>query len=73
MQHDEHGRHAASVEPDAGSPDVTDAPARHRKKHARVRTDPVPGTDPNPAPEPPRSTGTENDARLKQDVPPHWG
>ena len=70
MEHDEHGRHAASAEPDAG--ETPEAPARHRKKHARVRTDPVPGSDPTPTPEPPRSTGTENDTRLKQDVPPHW-
>jgi len=48
-------------------------PAVPRRKHRRVTTEPVPGTDPNPAPEPPRGTGTENDARLKQDVPPHWG
>jgi len=56
--------------------DVSASPAassQSRRKHRRVTTEPVPGTDPNPAPEPPRGTGTENDARLKQDVPPHWG
>jgi len=55
---------------DPAAADETPAP---RRKHRRVTTQPVPGTDPNPTPEPARSTGTENDARLKQDVPPHWG
>ena len=44
-----------------------------RRKGRRVTTEPVPGTDPTPAPEPSRSSGTENDARLKADKPPHWG
>jgi len=44
-----------------------------RRKHRRVTTEPVPGSDPSPAPEPPRTSGTENDDRLKRDVPPHWG
>ena len=48
------------------------APEPRRRKHRRVTTAPVPGSDPNPEPEPPRSSGTENDAQLKQDVPPHW-
>jgi len=43
-----------------------------RRKRRRVTTEPVPGTDPNPAPEPERSTGSENDERLKADKPPHW-
>ena len=41
-------------------------------KHARVTTEPPLGSDPNPAPEPARSSGAENDARLKEDVPPHY-
>jgi len=49
--------------------DATPAP---RRKHRRVTTEPVPGSDPSPQPEPPRTSGTENDDRLKQDVPPHW-
>jgi len=46
---------------------------RARRPHRRVTTQAVPGTDPTPAPEPSRSSGTENDARLKADKPPHWG
>jgi len=71
-------KHAADAEPDAGAP-VTAEPDHHgahekpTRTHRRVTTDPVPGTDPSPEPEPSRSSGTENDARLKQDVPPHWG
>jgi hypothetical protein len=41
-------------------------------KHARVTTEPPEGSDPNPAPEPTRTSGKENDARLKEDVPPHY-
>ena len=44
-----------------------------RPKRRRVTTEPPAGSDPNPQPEPPRSSGTENDARLKADKPPHWG
>ena len=39
----------------------------------RVTTDPVPGSDPTPAPEPDRQGSSENDQRLRADVPPHWG
>ncbi|MET0161202.1 MAG: hypothetical protein ABW204_00975 [Microbacteriaceae bacterium] len=46
---------------------------RARRPHRRVRTEPVPGSDPNPAPEPRRHTSSENDARLRADKPPHWG
>jgi hypothetical protein len=38
-----------------------------------VTTDPPAGSDPTPAPEPPRHVSTENDARLKAEMPPHWG
>lgn len=61
---------------EASAPSVTPAPAPTlvaRRTGRRVTTEPVPGTDPNPTPEPPRSTGTENDQRLKADKPPHWG
>jgi hypothetical protein len=37
-----------------------------------VRTAPVAGSDPHPAPEPERHASTENDARLRADKPPHW-
>lgn len=44
-----------------------------RPKRRRVRTEPPAGSDPTPQPEGPRTSGTENDARLKADKPPHWG
>ncbi|MBA8813658.1 hypothetical protein FB463_001907 [Frigoribacterium faeni] len=44
-----------------------------RRAGRRVTTDPVPGSDPTPAPEPPRQGSGENDQRLRADVPPHWG
>lgn len=47
------------------------APRAHIRR--RVTTEPVPGSDPNPAPEPPRHREGENDAELRRDVPPHWG
>jgi len=51
-------------------PDDTPKP---RSKRRRVTTEPPPGSDPTPIAEEPRGTGTENDARLKADKPPHWG
>ncbi|NRD26977.1 hypothetical protein [Frigoribacterium sp. VKM Ac-2836] len=44
-----------------------------RRAGRRVSTDPVPGSDPTPAPEPDRQGSSENDRRLRADVPPHWG
>lgn len=61
---------SAADDGDAVKPHAT---APKPRKHARVRTAPVDGTDLHPAPEAPRSSGTENDARLKADKPPHWG
>jgi len=55
----------------AETPEFPESQAR--RPHRRVTTEAVPGTDPTPAPEPSRSSGTENDARLKADKPPHWG
>ena len=49
-----------------------DVPAG-RGKHRRVTTDAPVGSDPAPAPEPPRHASTENDERLRSDKPPHWG
>ncbi|GAB2985045.1 hypothetical protein GCM10027282_25740 [Frigoribacterium salinisoli] len=71
-------------EPVAGGPasDASGAPVDgaaapqlvvRRRAGRRVTTDPVPGTDPTPAPEPERHSSAENDARLREDVPPHWG
>ena len=42
---------------------------RHRK---RVTTEPPPGVDPTPSSEPPRHALDENDARLREDKPPHY-
>ncbi len=47
--------------------------ATPERKHRRVTTEPVPGSDPTPQPEPPRHSENENDERLKADKPPHWG
>ena len=45
---------------------------RTGRRHRRVRTAAVPGSDPTPAPEPRQHAPTENDDRLKADKPPHW-
>jgi hypothetical protein len=45
---------------------------RTGRRHRRVRTAAVPGSDPTPAPEPRRHAPTENDDRLRADKPPHW-
>ncbi len=44
-----------------------------QRKHRRVTTGPIPGTDPTPQPEPERHAENETDERLKADKPPHWG
>jgi len=44
-----------------------------RRGHRRVTTQAVPGSDPRPQPEPRRHSENENDERLKDDKPPHWG
>jgi hypothetical protein len=54
-------------------PDGEGAEEPRRRKHRRVTTKAVPGTDPEPQKEPPRHEGGENDERLRQDKPPHWG
>jgi hypothetical protein len=58
----------------AGSGDapVPTRPLIIRKRGRRVTTDPVPGYTGGPEPEP-QQPASENDARLKGDVPPHWG
>jgi hypothetical protein len=66
-----------SDDPAAGPgehPDDAEHPEEpRRRKHRRVTTKAVPGTDPEPQKEPPRHPGGENDERLRQDKPPHWG
>ena len=62
----------APSEPSHRAEVSTDVPVG-RGKHRRVTTEPPPGSDPAPAPEPPRHASTENDDQLKRDKPPHWG
>ncbi|WP_213813622.1 hypothetical protein [Glaciihabitans sp. dw_435] len=59
---------AAARDTAAGAP--SEPPARRSRR--RVTTQPVPGSDPNPAPEAPRHTLEENDDRLKAEKPPHY-
>lgn len=47
------------------------APLVIRRRGRRVTTDASPGYAGEPAIE--RSQSRENDARLREDVPPHWG
>lgn len=42
-----------------------------RRRGRRVSTEPPPGYTGEPATE--RQQSSENDARLRGDVPPHWG
>lgn len=74
-------------EPTVPSADAPDEPSRassliaadgvplvvRRAGSRRVTTDAVPGSDPTPTPVPRGEDSAENDARLRQDVPPHWG
>lgn len=66
------------VENDEGAQDPApassaEAPRARRRPGRRVTTEPVPGSDPSPAPVDRRRDGHDNDARLKADKPPHWG
>lgn len=58
-----------SASPERDTDDLSGGPVRRRR---RVTTQPVPGSDPTPAPEPARHGTGENDVRLRADVPPHW-
>lgn len=70
---------APSAEAPSAETPTADSPAESAQEPAprpgprRVTTEPVPGSDPNPAPEPPRHAPDENDERLRDDKPPHWG
>ncbi|TPW75600.1 hypothetical protein [Schumannella soli] len=48
------------------------APPVSARRRRRVTTAPPAGSDPHPAPEPPRGSGTENDARMRAEKPPHY-
>ena len=65
------GARDAAAEPLEG--ELEPGTPKPKRKSRRVTTPPPEGSDPSPAPEPPRSTGTENDDRLRADKPPHWG
>lgn len=64
---------AAAPEPPERVSGTTHRTGGPTRVHRRVTTAPVPGSDPAPAPEPPRHDRGENDARLLGDRPPHWG
>lgn len=66
------------VPPDAAEPAAQDdgqleepQPLVIRRRGRRVSTEPAPGYLGEPAVE--RQQSSENDARLREDVPPHWG
>lgn len=61
---------AAGERPDADAGSETTP--RIRRTGRRVRTEPTPGYIGEPAVER-GSNDTENDDRLRQDKPPHWG
>lgn len=65
----------ATPDPDTANSRQGDAAAavpRIKRSPRRATTQPVPGSDPRPAPEPARHTLTENDDRLKAEKPPHY-
>lgn len=43
-----------------------------RRRHRRVSTEPPAGSDPTPVEEPDRHDEGENDARMREDKPPHY-
>lgn len=47
------------------------APLVIKRRGRRVSTEPAPGYTGEPAQE--QQQSSENDDRLRQDVPPHWG
>ena len=67
------GRGVKGTEPPTSDEAERSVPGeRSGKRHRRVTTEAVPGSDPAPQPEPPRHDSRENDERLKADKPPHW-
>lgn len=76
QNHREHlGAHVAESAGEGAAAESMESGAVERgtRRHRRVKTKPVAGSDPNPQPEPRRHSGDENDDRLKADKPPHWG
>lgn len=64
---------SAGAEAEAAEPAGAEAaaPLVIKRRGRRVSTVPAPGYTGEPAQEPQQSS--ENDDRLRQDVPPHWG
>ncbi|QCR44497.1 hypothetical protein C1N91_14215 [Curtobacterium sp. SGAir0471] len=62
----------ADTGPDGSADGSAVRPGGTARRSRRVTTQPVPGSDPSPAPEPARHRDGENDAQLLRDVPPHW-
>lgn len=61
--------------PDRGAdeqPADDERKARPARRSRRATTPPPAGSDPTPLPEPPRSSGTENDERMRAEKPPHY-
>jgi hypothetical protein len=58
--------------PDTDPSPVPESPVPRRRRHRRVRTEPPPGSDPHPLEEPDRHAEGENDARMREDKPPHY-
>lgn len=65
------GAHVGDALPEDQEKALAARPSR-KHKHLRVTTEAPAGSDPTPAPEPPRGSSTENDARLRADKPPHY-
>jgi hypothetical protein len=66
------GSNNGGGDPAPAQVDVAPAAPVIRRLPRRATTQPVPGSDPRPAPEPERHTLTENDDRLKAEKPPHY-
>lgn len=64
-------RESSERESQGGEDRLTQASARRRR---RATTSPPPGSDPAPYDPPTKARPeSENDARLRDDKPPHWG
>ncbi|MBC7590137.1 MAG: hypothetical protein H7226_03705 [Salinibacterium sp.] len=64
---------SADAESAEGAAEPHPAVLTPRIRRRRASTQPPPGSDPTPLPEPARHATTENDEQLRRDKPPHWG
>jgi hypothetical protein len=60
------------LDPAEPQPAAEPAAERRARVRRRVTTPPAVGSDPTPAPEPPRHPRNENDERMRADKPPHY-